>query len=398
MFRTLDGPEVEGKLVLVRSDLNAPVENGKVQDCLRFERYSETVEELQERGARVVVLAHQGRPDRDDFTALEQHAEILSENYLENFRYLDEIFSDHAIEKIRELDGGDALLLENVRFLSEELRNLSAEKHAESIFVSTLSPMFDAYVNDAFSAAHRPHASLMGFPEKMPAWAGRVMEDEVESLTRVSESMEKPEVLVLGGAKPEDIVKVIDSLGKHDEVSSILLGGLVGELALIARGHDLGGKERWMDERGLMEHLPDVRKVVKKYEDRICAPEDVALEIGGERKEFAVGEVPGDGISYDIGSGTVEKFRGKMEGAKEILMKGPMGMFERKGFGEGTEEIMRHVSESGAFTVIGGGHTSSLIRRYGMKIEDFSHVSVAGGAMIRFVSGEKLPAIEALER
>lgn len=397
-FKTLDDADFEGKKVLLRADLNAPVEEGEIKDCLRFKRHKKTIKELSDEGAKVVVLAHQGRPSQDDFKKLEEHSKILSKHLDKKVHYLDEFFSSHALRTVNEMEDGDVMLLENVRFLSEELKGLSPEEHAKSVFVQTLSEEFDLYVNDAFSAAHRSHASLVGFTPVLDSYGGRVMEEEVEALEEVSEKMKYPEVLVLGGEKPEDIIEVIRNLAPRKEVSKILLGGVIGEIALIAMNYEIGEKEGWLKEKGYLEYVDDMKELIRSYRNKIEAPHDLAYDKNGERKVFSVHNAPERGLSYDIGSKTIEKYKEFMSDAREILVKGPMGKFEKNGFEKGSEEILKEVSNSDAFTVLGGGHTSSLVKRFDLSLEDFSHVSIAGGALIRFISGEELPALEALKK
>ena len=396
-LQTLDDGQFEKKHVLVRSDLNAPIENGEVRDCLRFERYKKTIKELSDKGAKVVVMAHQGRPNREDFKKLQEHAEILSEHLGREVRYIDEIFSFNVRTIIRGMEPGEVILLENVRILSEELRNLSSREHSDSIFVKTLSEEFDAYVNDAFSAAHRSHASLVGFTETLDSYAGRVMEEEVEALEKVSENVRYPEILVLGGSKPEDVIEVMEALAPEKKISKILLGGVIGELALLAMNYDIGKKEEWLQERGLTDKIGKVKEILRRHGDKIEAPKDLAYEVEGERKDINVHNAPEDAYCYDLGAETIQEYKEYIEKAAEVLVKGPMGLFEREGFDKGTKEILNKTANCDAFTVIGGGHTSSLVPKYGFDIEDFSHVSIAGGALIRFLTGEKLAALKALE-
>lgn len=397
-FKTLDDGEFRDKHVLVRIDLNAPVIEGEVRDCLRFERYAKTIQELLDRKAKVVIMAHQGRPTRKDFKTLQRHSKILSRYLNTDVRYIDEVFSYHVRTIIRKLEPGEALLLENVRFLSEELKNLSPQEHSQSIFVRTLAPEFEVYVNDAFSAAHRAHTSLVGFFPVLDSYAGRVMESEIKSLRKFSENLGSNEVLLLGGAKPKEVISVIKYFAPKEGVNKLLLGGAIGEIALIGKGYDLGDKKKWLEERGLLEYVDEFKKLMEKYENKFELPSDLAFEVEGGRKEFPIEELPKDHLCYGIGSKTIGKYKEVLKDAGQILMKGPMGVYEREEFKKGSKELIEAIAQSNAFTVLGGGHTSSIIRRLNVGIDDFSHVSVAGGAFIQFLSDQELAVIEALKK
>lgn len=392
MFDTLEDVSLEGKKVIVRSDLNAPIEDGEIKDCLRFEVYSKTLEELQKRNAKVILLAHQGRPHRDDFTRLKKHSEILGK-YLDNVTYHDEIISDRTEQRIDNLENGDILLLENVRFLSEELKNKSAEEHSKTIFVNELSEKGDIYVNDAFSAAHRPHASMMGFTETLDSYPGNVMKSEYQNIKNMRQDIQHPMTLVLGGAKPKDEIDILKVLGS--EADNILLGGVIGEMSLMAKGYDVN-KNEWLESQGYMKFMDQLEEVLRKHHDKIELPIDLACFDGGKRKEYKVENCKS--TPYDIGSKTIRKYSDVIDNSKEILMKGPMGLFEKDDFDIGSRKILKQIAETDAYTVIGGGHTSSLVRKFDLNIDDFSHVSIAGGAFIRTLSGQKLPAIEALKK
>ncbi|MFB6076850.1 MAG: phosphoglycerate kinase, partial [Candidatus Nanohaloarchaea archaeon] len=259
-MRTID--EMDADSVLMRIDINSPVEDGAVQDNKRFARHAETIRELIEDDTAVALLAHQGRPGRDTYLPLEQHADILSDHLGQEVRYVDEIVGDTADAAIDDLAAGEVLLLENVRFRDEELEDRSPSEHAESDLVQALHDRFDAYVNDAYSVAHRPHASVVGFPPVMDAYAGPVMETEWENNTRIRDGLEGTTVMLVGGKKVGDVVQVMDDL--MDEVDEFLITGLVGELFLRAKGYDVGYDvnpgdtfmhEQWLDNRDAITDL-----------------------------------------------------------------------------------------------------------------------------------------------
>lgn len=386
-MNSIEDTDIKGQKIILRTDLNLPVEDGEPQKTVRFRRYLETIEELSERGAKTVVVAHQGRPGRNDFLSLNEHAEILSDSMNKDVGFILGFFGPELSSTVDEMSEGDVALLENIRFLSEELRNASPEQHAQDIFVNRIAPEFDIYVDDAFSAAHRSHGSMVGFTEKLNSYAGPVMQNELESCGKVRDEFQNG-VLVLGGEKPSDLIGIMDEM--IDSVDKVLMGGVPGELALMIEGHELGEKSDWIEERGLDSKRDELERILENHGEKIILPEDVATESGN----YKVGEVT-DEMTWDIGPETATKFAEEITNAESVVMKGPMGAFEEHP--EGTEKVVEAMANSEAFTVLGGGHTSSLVQRFGYKLDDFSHVSIAGGAFVRYLSGEKLAAVEALK-
>jgi phosphoglycerate kinase len=385
-MQTLEDVDVEGKRVILRTDLNLPVEDGEPQKTVRFERYLETIRELSERGAKTVVMAHQGRPARQDFLSLEKHSEILSGSLGDSVDFVSSFFGPELGETVAGMEEGDVAMLENIRFLSEELQNASPQRHAHDFFVQRISRYFDMYVDDAFSAAHRSHGSMVGFTEKLDSYAGPIMQRELESCSKIREEFDSG-VLVLGGEKPSDLVGIIEEM--VESVDKILLGGIPGELALIAEGEELGEKKEWIEEKGLDSKKSELLELIENHREKFMLPEDVVTESGS----YEIGGIP-DEMTWDIGEKTREKYAEEIRSADAVMMKGPMGAFEEHP--EGTREVFEAMAENNGFTVLGGGHTSSLVQRFGYELEEFSHVSIAGGAFVRFMSGEELPAVEAL--
>lgn len=386
-MNSIDDIDLEDLKVLLRTDINLPIEDGEPQETVRFKRYLKTIEELSDRGARILVVAHQGRPGRKDFLSLQQHSEILSDSMDEDVEFVNSFFGSELEDTVEEMGNGDVALLENIRFLSEELRNASPEQHARDIFVNKIAPEFDIYVDDAFSAAHRSHGSMVGFTEKLPSYAGPVMERELESCGKVRDEFENG-VLVLGGEKPSDLIGIMEEM--IESVDKVLMGGVPGELALMIQGHELGEKAEWIEEHGFDSKKDELKEMLENYSEKIILPEDVTTDSGN----YEVGEVP-DEMTWDIGPETAKKFAEEIGNAESVVMKGPMGAFEEHP--EGTEKVVDAMVKSEAYTVLGGGHTSSLVQRFGYELEDFSHVSIAGGAFVRYLSGEKLAAVEALK-
>ncbi|RLJ03182.1 MAG: phosphoglycerate kinase [Candidatus Aenigmatarchaeota archaeon] len=395
-FNTMDDFEFKGKYVILRVDINSPVIDGKVQDSMRIRRHSLTIKELIEKGARVTVIAHQGRKGDKDFTDLDQHAHLLSKHVGRDIIYVDDIYGDVAKEEIKSLKDGDCILLKNLRYLDEEVQEKSPEEHSKSEMIQELYPLFDFFINDAFSAAHRSHMSMVGFVPVLKSIAGRVMESEIKSIERVTENVKHPALLIVGGSKPDEVIDVMKALLPRKEVDNVLTGGVVGELFLIAAGYDLGKKMEWLEEKGHMKRMDEIKELFHLFRNKIQIPQDLAFDMNGKRVEKRVEFLPVDCNSFDIGSETVKAYKEMIKKARTITMKGPMGEFEDERFGKGTLEILRAIKRSHAFSLLGGGHTSMLLKHFKLDEKGIGYVSIAGGALIKMLSGEKLPAVEAL--
>ncbi|GAB3321207.1 phosphoglycerate kinase [Haloplanus salinarum] len=398
MFKTLDDIG-SGKRVLVRLDLNSPVEDGIVKDNRRFARHARTVRELVEAEHRVVVIAHQGRPGRDSFVSLDQHADLLAEYVETPVAFVDDVHGEAAVAAIRDLGAGEVLLLENVRMCEDELPERSPTEHADSEFVRSLAPEFDCYVNDAYSAAHRSHASLVGFPRHLPAYAGRVMEAEYEANTSIANrEFDGPVTMVLGGAKATDVIDVMSAL--DEGVDNYLLGGIVGELFLRAAGYDVGydvGDGELYDHQWA-DNEDRIRELLAERADRIRLPADLAYERDEERAEVPVEGVEKTQPLLDVGATTVGDYGEVIEDSAAVFVKGALGVFEDERFADGTVGILESIASTDCFSVIGGGDTSRAIELYGLDEDYFSHVSIAGGAYVRALTGQSLPGVEALSR
>jgi len=400
-FDTLDDLPPEQR-VLVRLDLNSPIVDGDPQDNRRFERHAKTVRELAEAGHRVVLLAHQGRPGRDDFVSLSGHAEILASHLGRDVGFVADTYGTTAIDAIEGLGGGEILLLENTRMCDDELPEEDPETKAETEFVRALAPHFDAYVNDAYSAAHRSHASLVGFPLVLPAYAGRVMETEYEANTAIAaKEFDGRVTMVVGGTKATDVIDVMNNLGT--KVDDFLLGGIAGELFLRAAGHPVGFDldpdadlydSQWEANHEVVEAMLDERG------DQITLATDLAYEDeDGERAETDVDAIEEKDVSFlDVGTDTAEGYADVVRDSEAVFVKGALGVFEDERFSVGTVTVLEAIAETDCFSVVGGGDTSRAIGMYGMDEADFGHVSIAGGAYIRALTGQPLAGVEALKR
>lgn len=393
---TLDDLDPAGRTVGVRVDINSPLEaDGTLADDARLRAHVDTLAELTDAGAAVGLLAHQGRPGGDEFAPLEVHADRLDHLLEAPVRYCDATFAREARERLAGLESGAVLVLENTRFYSEEYMEFEPAEAASTHMVDRLATVLDAYVNDAFAAAHRSQPSLVGFPGRVPAYAGRVMERELAVLGGIEETP-RPRVYVFGGAKVADAVSTIEYVCERDLADEVLTAGLVGNLLLDENGVDLGDPSRdVLGERVAEPTRATARDVLREHRDRLRLPTDLAYERGGRRHEVQVGTLPPEpavGLE-DIGADTIGGYEERLEDAGTAVLNGPAGVFEREPLSAGTRRVFAAVTRAG-HSVVGGGDSAAAIRRFG--IEGFDHVSTGGGAALRMLCNESLPAVEAL--
>jgi len=400
-FLTMDDVDFKNKTVLLRIDINSPVDKrGKIEVTERLTESAKTVKELSKKKAKVVVLAHQGRNGEPDFIPLRQHAMLLTKYVGKKVEYVDDIIGEKAKRKIKSLKMGEIILLDNVRFLEDETVNKSPKEHVKASLVQALAPLADVFVNDAFSAAHRSHASLVGFTTLLTSVAGRIMEREIKLIEGIITTMKisRHDTFVLGGAKPKEPLDIMEYMLENHTLETVLVSGIVGELFLIARGHKLGEPTmNFLDKKGYLEFLPQVKKLSKKYNKIIEIPVDVAVKVNGKRLEILVENLPINSQIMDIGSKTTENYSKIIKESVSIGMKGPAGVYEEKGFELGTKAILEAIAGSNGISLVGGGHTLSALAKLKIDKSKFSHVSLGGGALITYLSGKKMPAIEALK-
>jgi phosphoglycerate kinase len=397
-FNTIDDFDVEDKTVLVRIDINSPVDpsSGIILDDTRLKLHAKTVKELSNKGAKVVLLAHQSRPGKKDFSTLSQHAEALSEILNLRVRYVDSLFSNSAKEAIKSLKPHEILLLENARFFSEETLSRTPLEQSKTHLVTQLSPLIDYFVNDAFAAAHRSQASLVGFTVNTPSAAGRVMEKELTVIQDALDNVEHPCVFLLGGMKPDDSIDVMENVLSNGTADSILTTGIVGNIVLWASGADIGEVNRkFIASRGYEDMVAKAKELIDRFGDKVKYPIDVACEINGERVDFDYKEIPNESI-FDIGVKTINYYAKEIRDAKAIFANGPAGVFEDPQFAMGTEDLINAIANSKGFSLIGGGHIAAATAGLGLE-DQMSHLSSGGGACISMLAGKKLAAVEALK-
>ncbi|MDQ2672047.1 MAG: phosphoglycerate kinase [Actinomycetota bacterium] len=386
MKRGVRDLDVGDKRVLVRVDFNVPVKDGEVTDDTRIRRALPTIRYLLEEGARPVLISHLGRPkgEPDRKYAMDPVAARLQELLGEPVVKLDAAVGPEVVEALDDWDGRGVVLLENSRFYPGETSN-------DPGFADQLAALADLYVDDAFGAAHRAHATTVGIPDRIPAAAGLLMEEEIDYLDKVLEDPERPFVAILGGAKVSDKLGVIESLlGTAD---TLLIGGAMGFTFFRALGYEVG--DSLVEE----DYLEEAKRLMEEAGDRLVLPVDIvvadAMEEGVESETVAVDGIPSGKMGLDIGPETVALFEGHISGASTIFWNGPMGVFEIDAFAKGTEGVARAVAESGATSVVGGGDSVAAVNKLGLE-DQMSHISTGGGASLEYVEGKELPGIAVL--
>jgi len=400
-FLTIDDLDLKNKTVLVRVDFNSPLDP-KTKQIINDKRIrahaDSTIKELVQKGAKTVVLAHQGRPGEPDFIPLNQHAELLGKALSMSVKYVDDVFGEKAQKAIRELKSGEVLVLGNVRGVSNEQNKGTPEEHSKTEFVKNLAPLADVFINDAFAAAHRAHVSMVGFTAVLPSAAGRIMERELKALGKVLEAPEKPSVFVIGGAKGDDSLDISRYVLKNDIADYVLTGGVIGHIFLVATGVDLGEPNmKFLEKKDLMGLVPGIKELMKQYPGAIIVPVDLAMEVDQKRKEITVDDLPTNYAIFDIGTKTAKKFADIILKAKTIVVSGPVGVFENPEFKAGSQIVLEAVAASEGFSLVGGGHTVAAVEKLGLA-DKMSYVSTAGGALIEFLMGKQLPGVVALEK
>jgi len=384
----------KGKTVFVRVDMNCPLDpqSKRILDDTRIKMTRDTLESLKE--AKVVVGSHQGRPGDEDFTSLEGHAKLLQNYVPQRVRFVEDVIGPEARNRIKNLNAGEILVLDNLRLCSEESLSGAPELLARTLFVQRLASVLDVYVNDAFATAHRAQASIVGLPAVIQAVAGKLMAKELESLNKAYYEPQRPSVYVIGGAKAEDKLPIIENILGAGRADRVLVGGVVANLLLRASGVDFGEAEnRKLEKSSAL--LDKARTILTKYKGKVVLPKDLAVSRNGKRVDLSVDRGTGGDAVWDIGKETSNEYAEIVRRSKTAVSSGPLGVFEEKGFDLGSKTVLDAMAESGAFTVVGGGHMGSYAGMLGLD-RRLSHVSTAGGAMLAFLAGEELPGVQAL--
>jgi phosphoglycerate kinase len=396
MFKTLDDLDLNGKRVLLRGDLNVPVADGKVTDATRIERLAPTIEELCGKGAKVIVMSHFGRPKGKVVPemSLEPVADSLSAALGgKAVAFAPDCVGPDAASVIEGLESGGVALLENLRFHPGEEAN-------DSGFAEELAKLGDAYVNDAFSAAHRAHASTEAIARLLPAAAGRAMQAELEALTAALEKPTHPVIALVGGAKVSSKLDVLGNLVSR--VDAIIIGGGMANTFLHARGIDVGAS---LCEHDLADTVREIEAKAKAAGCEILLPVDgvvaAKFEAGAPARTVAIDAAPSDMMILDVGPDSVAELNAKLAGCKTLLWNGPLGAFEIPPFDAGTVAVAREAGRltqaGGMVSVAGGGDTVAALNHAGVA-DQFSYVSTAGGAFLEWLEGKTLPGVAALEK
>ncbi|MFD1390433.1 phosphoglycerate kinase [Alkalibacillus flavidus] len=381
--------ELEGKRVFCRVDFNVPMSGGEISDDTRIQAALPTIMYLIQNGAKVILASHLGRPDGEvvEELRLDPIAQHLS-NYLEQPVFkTDDVYSDDVAKAASELENGDVMLLENVRFEKGEKKN-------DEALAKQFASLADLFVNDAFGAAHRAHASTEGIAHHVTSVSGFLLEKEIEVLGKALDNPERPFTAIIGGAKVKDKIGVIDHL--IDRVDHLLIGGGLSYTFIKALGHEIG--KSLLDE----DNIDSAKQFIQKAKDKgvsLHLPVDVTVADDFSRdantKVVPIDDIPSDWEGLDIGSETVEKYADIIKDSKLIIWNGPMGVFEYEPFSHGTKGVAKALAETEGYTVIGGGDSASAVEKFNYA-DQMDHMSTGGGASLEFMEGKVLPGVAAL--
>jgi phosphoglycerate kinase len=430
-IRRIDDFDISGKTVIFRTDINSPIDpvSRKIVNTNRLEKTVPTLAKMLDGGARVAIIAHQGDTlDYQNLIPLAEHAEILSSLMKRPVAYIDDVCGPAAQAAVKTLKDGEAIILGNLRYLTEEVSSFEKEVKQkpqdmlETWLLRGLAPLANLYVNDAFAAAHRNAPSMVAFQELLPTAGGIQLVEEYSALKAVMDSPRRPCVFVLGGAKISDAFSMMRKVLEDGAADAILASGVTGLVMHLAQGRNLGAATTtFLQEKDLDGFIPEARELLGKWGDRFVLPVDLAYELDGKRAEVDVSAISAesnassnagtnattkaeasagnfDGVLFpDIGSGTIAQFRQKIASAGSVFVNGPAGMYEDPRWETGTREVWQAIAAAPGYTVVGGGDTISAAARF-TDLSRFSYVCTGGGAMVRFLAGKKLPLIEAMER
>lgn len=390
---TMEDLDLRGKRVFVRVDLNTPIhpDTGELIEKTRIQEAAMTVKDLKE--SKAVVVSHQGRVGRSDYVSLEPHAKALANMLGKKVAFVQDVFGPAALTAIDSMGDGEVIMLDNLRFMAEENQEYKPADAEKTVMVSRLRPHIEASILDAFSTAHRASPSIVGFAGLVPTCAGRVVARELRALDRIATVEKGPYVTVLGGAKVGDRLEAIDALIANNRADKVLLCGLVGLVFLKAAGKYAGDLS--IDSEA--KFLAKAGQLLNDDPDRYELPVDVGVKLDGSREDVLLQDLPRKAQVLDIGPRTIERYSRHIKGAGTVFMSGPPGAFEWEAFSQGTEGLLRAMASSLGTTIVSGGHLSSALQKYGIK-DQVDHISTAGGALVQFLAGKRLPLIDALER
>lgn len=404
-INTLDDFNFSGKTVICRLDLNSPYDKDKgiLKDTTRIEAVIPTIKELSSAGAKLLLLSHQGGDlEYGNYISTKLHCSVISDLLGSPVVFLDDVCGPAARNAIRNLGSGQILLLDNVRYMAEEMTlfetklKLSAVEQTKTQVVLKLAPLADIYVCDAFAAAHRDQPTLVAFEYLLPSAIGRLFEKEYEVLSKIMISPDKPCIFCLGGAKIEDAFDMMPKVLKEDIADKILASGLLAQVFMLAKGIDLGTPSiEIIYAKKLDAYINKAKEILASHSDKIMLPLDFAYSDCG-RVEFDAKDLPAQYIISDIGTKTISSYKNEIARAQTIFVNGPCGIFEKTETELGTKELLSFIASSQSYSVIGGGDSIAAVNKYKLT-EGFSYICTGGGAMVRFLSGEELPVVKALK-
>ena len=406
-IKGMDEFDYREKIVLLRLDINVPIhqDTKKIKNENRINMSIPTIKYILDQRAKLVIIAHQGDTlDYENLIQMVEHAEKLSSKLGITVKYLDDVAGPAAQEAIKNLMPGEAVLLGNLRYLTEEVSTfenavkLEPEQMLNTYLVRNIAPLVDYYVNDAFSAAHRNAPSMVAFQELLPSAGGILMMKELSALTKVMKCPDKPSIFVLGGAKISDAFGMMKQVLENGTADKILASGVTGNIMLMASGYAIGKiNEKFIKDRSLDVFIESAKTFLTNYPEKIIYPLDLAYEKDGQRMEIAIENLPIEESLLDIGSKTIKVFSEEIQKAGTIFVNGPAGVYEKKIFEKGTKEIWKAIAKAKGYSVIGGGDTVSAAQNF-IDLKDISYICTAGGAMIQFISGVEMPLIKAMKK
>ena len=389
---TLEDFDTKGKTVFLRVDMNSPIDP-KTMEILETSRIRESTVSLKDlEEAKVVIASHQGRVGNKDYIGMESHAKVLEKILNRKIKYVEDVIGSEAQREIKNMKNGDILLLDNLRLCAEENYEFAPADAAKTIMVSRLSKLFDLCVLDSFPSSHRSHPSIVGFSYVLPACAGRLVEREVRKLDEIMTVAKGPHVVVLGGSKVMDRLEAIKTLIESGRADQVLLTGVIANVFMRAQGRIKSPLDIKREE----EVVAKAHSLIGEHPDVFSTPVDIAIDKNGTRVEMDVRDLGKEDRILDLGPKTVEHYTKSIHSAGTVFISGPAGFFENENFKFGTEGLLKAVAGSFATTIVSGGHLTAALKRYGLA-EKINHISTAGGALVLYLAGVKLPMIQSLE-
>ncbi len=401
---TIDDTDFANRRVLLRVDINSPIDaDGRIVNDNRIVKSIPTIRDLLDKGASLTVMAHQGdTTDYRSLISLTEHARRLSDLLGHEVQFIEDVAGPAAVDKIKQLGSGQILLLDNIRYLTEEASTFedtvtqTAAEMQSCYLIRRLAPLFDCYVNDAFAAAHRNSPSMVGFQKVLPSYAGRLLMQELKALEAITQGAAKPCIYMLGGARAGDAFGMIEQVLANGAADKLLLSGLIGQIFMIADGVNIGKSSAgFIHSKGFDQYIDTAKTMLASHLDKIAYPSDVAVEVNNKRLNIDLADLTDEMDISDIGDQTIIDYQQQITESSTIFVNGPCGIYESVLFEKGTQELWNAVADAKGFSVIGGGDSVTSFAKY-TDSSKIDYISTAGGALIRYLSGVRLPLLEAM--